>query len=134
MNYGNADRKPGDAPLVLVVDDEVNFAKRLGYEFEEAGYGVEVCHDGESALEAWRRLKPDLIVLDVRMPGMDGLACLRTLHAGEDLTRAPVILLTGDTTPRVDAAALVYPGSYVLAKPCTYEQVVDVATRLIAHA
>jgi len=119
------------SPFVLVVDDEKNFARRLSMEFEEAGFRSEAVYDGPAAMETIRKQLPDLIVLDVRMPGMDGLECLRTLHADSGLLTPPVILLTGDTSPRVDAAALVYPGSFVLSKPCTYDTVVRVATRLL---
>jgi DNA-binding response OmpR family regulator len=129
MNYGVE-----GTPFVLVVDDEVNFAKRLGYAFEEAGFHVAVEHDGEAALARIEQRAPDLIVLDVRMPRMNGIVCLRTLHARRDGSPTPVILLTGDTAPRVDAARLLYPGTYPLAKPCSYETVVGVAMRLLTHA
>ena len=84
-----------DAPRILVVDDERNFARRLAWAFEEAGFRAEACYDGATAMESMRNDPPDLIVLDVRMPGMDGLQCLRTLHAESGRT-PPVILLTGD--------------------------------------
>jgi len=123
-------REAFDAPRILVVDDERNFARRLAMAFEEAGYRAEACFDGAEAMQTMRRDPPDLIVLDVRMPGMDGLQCLRTLHAESGRT-PPVILLTGDVTPRVGAAAIIYPGSCVLSKPCSYDTVIDFATRLL---
>ena len=117
---------------VLVVDDEKTFARRLAMAFEEAGYRATAVHDGHAAMAALEGGMPDLVVLDVRMPGMDGVECLRALHARRGAGSPPVILLTGDTSPRVDAAALVYPGSIVLSKPCSYDDVVVMAGRLLA--
>lgn len=127
---GQADAKPG-GPYVLVVDDERAFARRLALEFEEVGFRTHVAYDGVQALAALENeTAPDLIVLDVRMPEMDGLQCLRKLHARQSST-PPVILLTGDTSHRIDAAALVYPGSFVLSKPCSYDTVIRIAMRLL---
>lgn len=128
--YGNPDGAA--APRVLVVDDEAKFARRLAREFEDAGFVAEAAHDGEQALAAVERGLPDLIVLDVRMPRMDGLECLQRLHAEHGAETPPVILLTGDFSPRVDAAARDHPGSFVLSKPCGYSTVIRVALRLLA--
>jgi len=119
---------------VIVVDDERNFAKRLAMEFEEQGFSARAITDGAEAREALERERPDLVVLDVRMPGVDGIQCLRRLNAVHGSFTPPVILLTGDISPRVDAAALVYPGSLVLTKPVGYDEVVDIARRLLAAA
>ncbi len=122
-----------EVPHILVVDDEANFARRLAMAFTDAGFHAEACYDGAAAMKAMEKTLPDLIVLDVRMPGMDGLQCLRTMHADRENKTPPVILLTGDVSPRVDAAALIYPGSCVLSKPCSYDSVVSLAARLLRH-
>jgi len=116
---------------VLVVDDERNYTRRLALEFEEAGFAASCAFDGQEALDALKVETPDLIVLDVRMPNMDGIACLRNLHARLGDATPPVILLTGDLTARVDTASLVYPGSFVLSKPCSYATVIRTARRLL---
>ena len=116
---------------VLVVDDERNYTRRLALEFEEAGFAARTAYDGQEALDALESEVPDLIVLDVRMPNMDGIACLRNLHARLGDDTPPVILLTGDLTSRVDTASLVYPGSFVLGKPCSYATVIRTARRLL---
>ncbi|MGQ0612310.1 MAG: response regulator [Planctomycetaceae bacterium] len=119
-------------PLVLVVDDEVPFAKRLGLEFVEAGFRADALHSGADALAYAARERPDLIVLDVRMPGMDGLECLHRLRAAPFGRSTPVILLTGEVTPRVDVAALLHEGCLVVSKPCSYRTVIRIATRMLA--
>ncbi len=121
-------------PTVIVVDDERNFAKRLAMEFEEHGFRARAITDGAEARDVLERERPDLVVLDVRMPGVDGIQCLRRFNAAHGADTPPVILLTGDISPRVDAAALVYPGSFVLTKPVGYDEVIDVARQLLATA
>lgn len=82
------------AKRVLVVDDEVHVRTLLRMYLERAGYVVESCGDGPSALRAIRQNEPDLILLDLMLPGTDGLTVCRQLRAEADL---PVIMLTART-------------------------------------
>ncbi|MEW6232873.1 MAG: response regulator, partial [Chloroflexota bacterium] len=76
---------------ILVVDDDpqiLNFLRRgLAYE----GYAVDTAEDGESALKRALQVPPDLVILDVMMPGLDGLEVARRLRAGGDV---PIVFLT----------------------------------------
>ena len=86
-------------PKVLVVDDDANiiaFLKRaLAYE----GYQVETAADGQTALAAARDNPPDLVILDVMMPGLDGVEVLRRLRAGEpEAGSLPILMLTASRT------------------------------------
>lgn len=65
---------------VLVVDDNHDSANSMGYLLEAAGFEVETCYDGPSAVEAARRKRPDACVLDIAMPGMDGYELARQLR------------------------------------------------------
>ncbi len=76
---------------VLVVDDEDKIREIVRRYLEQDGYEVADAADGEHALRLARELRPDIVVLDVMMPGTDGLEVLRTLRAESDV---PVILLT----------------------------------------
>jgi DNA-binding response OmpR family regulator len=77
--------------LILVVDDEPKIVKLARDYFEKEGYRVLTAHDGITALAIARRDKPDLVVLDVMMPGMDGWDVVRALRRASDV---PIIMLT----------------------------------------
>jgi CheY-like chemotaxis protein len=77
---------------LLVVDDEKHICQLYKSELEDDGYSVSIAHSGKEALEEVERNPPDLIVLDIQMPGMDGIETLETL-LGRD-KGIPVILST----------------------------------------
>jgi DNA-binding response OmpR family regulator len=77
---------------ILIVDDEYAVARGIQYALEQEGYQVTIAGSGEEALGVAIDLAPDLIVLDVRMPGIDGFETLRRLRA--DGSKAPVLMLT----------------------------------------
>ena len=77
---------------ILIVDDEYAVARGIQYALEQEGYQVTVAGSGEEALAVADELAPDLIVLDVRMPGIDGFETLRRLRG--DGSKAPVLMLT----------------------------------------
>ncbi|MBU0493247.1 MAG: response regulator transcription factor [Chloroflexi bacterium] len=76
---------------ILVVDDEVRLVKLVRAYLERAGYDVVVAYDGPEALDVFRRSVPDLVVLDLNLPGLDGLDVFRSLRQESD---APVVMLT----------------------------------------
>ena len=77
---------------ILIVEDEYAVARGIQYALEQEGYQVSVAGSGEEALEVAGELAPDLVVLDVRMPGIDGFETLRRMRA--DGSKAPVLMLT----------------------------------------
>jgi two-component system alkaline phosphatase synthesis response regulator PhoP len=77
--------------LILVVDDEPKIVKLAQDYLEKNGYRVASASDGATALAAFRRDKPDLVVLDLNLPGMDGLAVCRAIRREAD---TPIIMLT----------------------------------------
>ncbi len=85
---------PPDAPCILVVDDDAAARDLLRRHLTKAGYRVEEASDGPSALARAAVLHPDLITLDVMMPGMDGWAVLAALKADVTLADTPVIMAT----------------------------------------
>jgi signal transduction histidine kinase len=80
--------------LILVIDDEPTQRLLTHEALNQRGYRVEEAESGESGLEIARQLKPDLILLDVMMPGMDGFEVCRTIRADEELYRTPVVIVT----------------------------------------
>jgi two-component system response regulator AdeR len=87
-----AARPPGG--LVLVVEDEPQIAEVLEAYLRRDGFGVARAGDGPSALHLHERVRPDLVLLDVMLPGLDGFEVLRRLRADRTRPSTPVILLT----------------------------------------
>lgn len=79
---------------ILVVDDEPQLRTALKIRLEVEGYNVILASNGKECLELARRDKPDLIVLDLMMPVMDGYTALKRLKSEPELSRIPVIVLS----------------------------------------
>lgn len=79
---------------ILVVDDEAVLVETIAYNLEQAGYAVVTAADGASALEAAQREKPDLIILDLMLPEMDGLEVCRQLRRESNTSTTPIMMLT----------------------------------------
>ncbi len=111
----------GEARL-LVVDDEPNIVELLSASLRFTGFDVATAADGREALKQARVWRPDLILLDVMMPGMDGFEVVRRLRS-EGL-RFPVLFLTarGDTTAKVQGLTL--GGDDYVTKPFSLEEVI----------
>lgn len=88
---------------ILVVDDEPVLVETIAYNLEQAGFQVTTATDGTSGLEAARRERPDLIILDIMLPGMDGLEVCRQLRREGQTATTPIMMLTakGDEIDRV---------------------------------
>ncbi|MEK6252313.1 MAG: response regulator [Actinomycetota bacterium] len=82
------------APLVLVADDDLDIVTLVALRLKKAGYGVVTASDGEEALQAVLERRPDLAIVDVRMPKMDGLEVIRRIRADDESNGMPVIALS----------------------------------------
>ena len=80
---------------LLIVEDEVSLSEPLRIALEKAGYAVRLAKNGKEGLESVEELKPDLILLDIMMPVMDGVTMLERLKQGEN-KNIPVIMLTNN--------------------------------------
>ncbi len=91
------------ARKILVVDDEAVLVETIAYNLEQAGYQVITAADGGSALEAARRETPDLVILDIMLPEMDGLEVCRQLRREHTTATIPIMMLTakGDEIDKV---------------------------------
>jgi len=83
-----------ECPNLLLVDDNINHLTILKEALEENGYNIQVALDGKKAIELATIKPPHLIILDVMMPGMDGMETCRQLKQHADLRYIPVIFLT----------------------------------------
>ena len=82
------------AKRILAVDDERHILRLVQINLEKAGYEVVTATNGREAIEAATEKKPDLIVMDVMMPEMDGFEALQNLKSNEETEKIPVIMLT----------------------------------------
>jgi CheY-like chemotaxis protein len=86
-------------PLILVVDDDRIWSATLAAFLRHRGYRPVVAGDGQAALDLARGDRPDVVVLDLLMRGMDGMTFLRALRADGALAAVPVIVVTAGTAP-----------------------------------
>lgn len=77
-----------------MVDDEVHICELIKYNLEKNGYDVDIFETGEELLEKLNTVKPNMIILDLMLPGMDGLEVCRTLRSKQDTKKIPIIMLT----------------------------------------
>ncbi len=83
--------------LITIIEDDESIREMLRYYFHSVGYGVEDFESGEDYFQAVHDLQPDLYILDIMLPGMDGLEILRRLRGAPDTAHIPVIMLTART-------------------------------------
>ena len=116
----------GSSPkLVLVVDDEALMRKLIGAQIKRAGYQVEEAANGREALAKIRTLRPDLVTLDVMMPGFSGVDVLKVMVNDPASATIPVVLVTA--LERQMIARMEIPETMqvsLLEKPCGYDQLV----------
>jgi DNA-binding response OmpR family regulator len=82
---------------ILVVDDEVDLVKTIQFALETEGYQVLVSYSGEDALNKSREENPDLILLDIMLPKLDGYKVCRLLKFDEQYKHIPILMLTAKT-------------------------------------
>lgn len=80
---------------ILLVEDNEKYAEVIKLHLERAGHRVHIAYDGETALHSVGGIKPDIIFLDVMLPGIDGIAVCAKLKGNPDLKAIPVVVLTG---------------------------------------
>ena len=86
---------PADLPVVLVVDDDEVVRKLVGVILKEQPYRLVCVGSAQEAMEALRTVRPDVILMDVEMPGMDGMQATRQIKADPRFADVPVIMITG---------------------------------------
>jgi DNA-binding response OmpR family regulator len=113
-DHGMADRK---VRRVVVADDDPDIVDILTFNLTTAGYEVTSAADGVEALELVRASMPDLVVLDIMMPRMDGLEALAALKGDEATKEIPVVMLTAKTSDADQWAGWEAGADYYITKP-----------------
>ncbi len=106
---------------ILVVDDEKRLAGLIEDYLEKRDYEVKVAYDGESALGIWESEVPDLVVLDIGLPGIDGYEVCRRIRAVSD---TPIIMLTARSEPADKLAGLGLGADHYMTKPFSLRELV----------
>ena len=112
---------------ILVVDDDTNICELLRLYLTKEGYQVTVANDGEEGLEKFNAVKPDMVLLDVMMPGEDGFAVCRRIRS---LTEAPILFLSARTDEAAVLEGLGIGADDFLSKPF---RVAELRARVAAH-
>jgi two-component system, sensor histidine kinase and response regulator len=109
---------------ILVVDDLLDNLTLIQFALESVGYQVETATNGEAALIQVKRNPPSLILLDVRMPGLDGLNVTKQLRQNKTLPTIPILLLTADLEVS-ETEALAIGADGILRKPLDFDQLLS---------
>jgi two-component system alkaline phosphatase synthesis response regulator PhoP len=109
---------------ILVVDDDRQIVRLVQSYLQQSGFTVLTAYDGEEALHAIRREKPDLVVLDLMLPGRDGLEITRIVRGDETLAALPILMLTARVEDMDKLIGLELGADDYLTKPFNPQEVV----------
>jgi len=113
----NRERSSVESPLILIAEDDPKTLRLVGEVVQRGGYRAALAKHGVGAVKLLKRARPDLIILDLRMPRMDGFQLLELLKKYETSASIPVIVLTGSNSPMdIDRAMRIGISDY-LVKP-----------------
>lgn len=116
---------------VLLVDDEPPILTALEFLVEQAGYEVQTATHGEEAIRKAAPFRPDIVVLDVMMPGMDGFEVARTIRKMPEMENTRIIFLTARGTTRDRSQGYASGGEIYLTKPFDNHQLLTVINEVV---
>jgi DNA-binding response OmpR family regulator len=117
--------------LILVVEDEKHIAEGLEMNLKLQGYDAVIAPDGGAALQRWKSERPDLIVLDLMLPVIDGISVLRSIRLEDE--RIPILVLSAKGAPADKVKALSYGVDDYIAKPFDLEEFLLRVDRLLTR-
>ena len=116
---------------ILIVDDEPNIVISLEFLMMREGHEVHVARDGEAGLLAVRAQRPDLVVLDVMMPKLDGFSVLAAIRADAELAQTRVLMLTAKGREAEREKGLTLGANAYMPKPFSTRELVDKVKELL---
>jgi CheY-like chemotaxis protein len=122
------------SPRVLVVDDDPQVLRLMRVNLELEGYDVVSAPDGEEALEAVVTERPDVVVCDVMMPGVDGLTVLRSLRSNPQFSKIPFVVVSAKAQRSDVKAALDMGADTYITKPFDPQDLLDAVEHLLNRA
>ncbi|MEQ8368317.1 MAG: response regulator [Roseicyclus sp.] len=115
---------------ILLIEDEANILEAIGFILTRAGWEVRGHGNGGTAVEAVARVRPDVVVLDVMLPGRSGLDILRDLRAAPETASLPVLMLTAKGQAKDRENAMVLGADAFLTKPFSNAELLETVTGL----
>lgn len=119
---------------IMVVDDEPYIARVIKFKLEQEGYAVISANDGVTGLDRIRQEKPDLVLLDVMMPGLTGYEVCQQVKADADLAGIPVVFLTAKGQERDREQGLNMGASDYITKPFSPNRLLELVKSIIGNA
>ena len=116
---------------MLIVDDSHHARELYATYFHHVGFSVRVVADGHAAIDAAVKMRPDVVVMDLAMPGLDGITATQRIRRHRRLRDTPVILLTGYPHTAIERRALESGVDVFLTKPCLPEDLEAHVRRLL---
>ena len=116
---------------ILLIEDEQDMAVMIGIRFEAAGYYVCMVGDGKGGLEAAKRDMPDLIVLDLMLPGIDGYEICSALKGDEKYRKIPIVILTAKAQKQDIERGLASGADAYMVKPFDPQELLAKVAELI---
>jgi len=105
------------AKKILIIDDEPDMLEILRFRLEKNGYKIVTASSGEEGLVKAEKIKPDLILLDILLPGISGLEVVKKLKANKLTKKIPVIMVTALISQDAMAKGLEHGAQYFISKP-----------------
>jgi len=116
---------------ILIVDDERDIVKALTIRLGASGYQVVSAYDGAQGVFLAHKEKPDLILLDIRMPAGNGFSVAEKLKQASRTTRIPILFLTGSPEREAEEKALALGARFYIKKPYDPEELLDAVKRAL---
>jgi two-component system, OmpR family, response regulator ArlR len=117
---------------VLIVDDNASVLHSLGYYLQATGHTVDLANNGSTGLCRAIQSGIEIVLLDIEMPDISGIAVCRAIKSNPALRELPVILMTGRTVPEIINAAMAAGAALVMAKPFDLQELSATIARFVA--
>lgn len=115
---------------ILVVDDEPDIVEILTYNLEKENFSVFKAYSGEECIASALENSPDMIILDIRMPGMTGIEACRNLRLNKKFEQTPILFLTADSDEYTTMNAFDAGGTHFITKPIKPSILVNIIKEL----
>ncbi|HBX66422.1 MAG: DNA-binding response regulator [Balneola sp.] len=110
---------------ILVVDDEKDLLDLIEYNLKKEGFAVLKAENGEEGIEIAKEHKPDLVLMDIMMPKMDGMEAVETMRADDELKSTPIIFLTARSDEKTEVEGLDKGGDDYITKPISTTKLIS---------